>query len=121
MLLMTKVSTQITMGQGDDEFIIISYHMSKLFQSVPPFTHSSNSQSTPFAITSIPKLSYTELLSTSHAHFSTLMDWVLGRGVDKSHSVAFTGNTKVTDLIFADNAVILAQLLEVLQWHCKSR
>ncbi len=43
--------------------------------------------------------------------FSTCMDWVLGRAVDQSHCGASVGNTRVTDLVFADDAVILAESL----------
>ena len=46
--------------------------------------------------------------------FNTCMDWVLGRAVDRSHCGASVGNTKVTDLVFADDAVIFAESLEVL-------
>ena len=46
--------------------------------------------------------------------FNTCMDWVLGRVVDQSHCGASVGNTKVTDLVFADDAVLLAESLEVL-------
>ena len=46
--------------------------------------------------------------------FNTCMDWVLGRVVDQSHCGASVGNTMVTDLVFADDAVILAESLEVL-------
>ena len=36
------------------------------------------------------------------------MDWVLGRVVDQSHCEASVGYAKITDLIFADDAVIFA-------------
>ena len=42
------------------------------------------------------------------------MDWVLGRVVNQSHCGASVGNTKITDLIFADDAVIFAESLEDL-------
>ena len=42
------------------------------------------------------------------------MDWVLGKVVDHSHCGASVGNAKITDLVFADDAVILAESLEVL-------
>ena len=47
------------------------------------------------------------------------MDWVLDR---LSHCGAFIGNTKIIDLVFAGNAVIIAEPLEVLMvaleaWH----
>ena len=46
--------------------------------------------------------------------FNTCMDWVLGRVVEQSHCGASVGNTKITDLVFADDAAILAESLEVL-------
>ena len=42
------------------------------------------------------------------------MESVLDRVVDQSHCGASIGNTRVTDLVFADDAVILAESLEVL-------
>ena len=38
----------------------------------------------------------------------------MGRVTDQSHCGASVGNTRVTDLIFADDAVLLAESLEVL-------
>ena len=46
--------------------------------------------------------------------FSACMDWVLGRTVDRSRCGADVGNVKITDLDFADDAVIFAESLEVL-------
>ena len=46
--------------------------------------------------------------------FNTCMDWVLGRVVEKSHCGASVGNTEITDLVFADDAAIFAESLEVL-------
>ena len=46
--------------------------------------------------------------------FNTCMDWVLGRVVEQSHCGASVGNTKITDLVFADDAAIFAESLEVL-------
>ena len=46
--------------------------------------------------------------------FNTCMDWVLGKVADQSRCGASVGNTKVTDLDFADDAVLLAESLEVL-------
>lgn len=46
--------------------------------------------------------------------FNTCMDWVLGKVVDQSHCGASVGNAKITDLVFADDAVILAESLGVL-------
>ncbi|KAG0703357.1 Vinexin [Chionoecetes opilio] len=42
------------------------------------------------------------------------MDWVLGKVVDQSDCGASLGKTKITDLVFAGDAVILAESLEVL-------
>ena len=46
--------------------------------------------------------------------FNTCMDWVLGRVMDQSHGGASVGNTKITDIDFADDAVIFTESLEVL-------
>ena len=46
--------------------------------------------------------------------FNTCMDSILGRVVDQSHCGASVGNTKITDLVFADDAVIFAESLNVL-------
>ncbi|KAG0720330.1 putative uncharacterized transposon-derived protein F52C9.6 [Chionoecetes opilio] len=46
--------------------------------------------------------------------FNTCMDWVLDKVVDQSDCGASLGNIKITDLIFADDAVIFAESLEVL-------
>merc|ERR1712035_211282 len=46
--------------------------------------------------------------------FNTCMGWVLGKVSDRSHCGAFVGDSKVSDLVFADDAVILAESLEVL-------
>ncbi|KAG0712241.1 hypothetical protein GWK47_018914 [Chionoecetes opilio] len=42
------------------------------------------------------------------------MYWVLGKVVDQSDCGAYLGNTNITDLVFADDAVIFAESLEVL-------
>ncbi|KAG0711101.1 putative uncharacterized transposon-derived protein F52C9.6 [Chionoecetes opilio] len=42
------------------------------------------------------------------------MDWVLDKVVDQSDCGASVDNTKITDLVFADDAVIFAESLEVL-------
>ena len=47
--------------------------------------------------------------------FNTCMDWILGRVVDQSHCGASVGNTMITDLVFADDAVIFAESLEILE------
>ncbi|KAG0729780.1 hypothetical protein GWK47_029643 [Chionoecetes opilio] len=51
--------------------------------------------------------------------FNACMDWVLDKVVDQSDCGASVGNTKITDLVFADDAVIFAESLEVLVmgWH----
>ena len=46
--------------------------------------------------------------------FKTWMYWVLGRAVEQSHCGAFFSNTKITDLVFADDATIFAKSQEVL-------
>ncbi|KAG0716212.1 putative uncharacterized transposon-derived protein F52C9.6 [Chionoecetes opilio] len=46
--------------------------------------------------------------------FNACMDWVLDKVVDQSDCGASLGNTKITDLVFADDAVIFAESLEVL-------
>ena len=46
--------------------------------------------------------------------FNTCTDWVLGRVVEQSHCGASVGNSKITDLVFADDAAIFAESLEVL-------
>ena len=38
----------------------------------------------------------------------------MGRVVDQSHCGASVSNTKITDLVFADNAIIFTESLEVL-------
>ncbi|KAG0729261.1 Retrovirus-related Pol polyprotein from type-2 retrotransposable element R2DM [Chionoecetes opilio] len=46
--------------------------------------------------------------------FNACMDWVLDKVVDQSDCGASVGNTRITDLVFADDAVIFAESLEVL-------
>ncbi|KAG0720083.1 Hyastatin [Chionoecetes opilio] len=46
--------------------------------------------------------------------FNACMDWILDKVVDQSDCGASVGNTKITDLVFADDAVIFAESLEVL-------
>lgn len=42
-------------------------------------------------------------------HFSKIcLDWVVYRAVDQSHCGTSIGDARVTDLVFADNAVVLA-------------
>ena len=46
--------------------------------------------------------------------FNTCMNWILGRVVDKGHCEVYIGNTKITDLVFADDAVIFIESLDFL-------
>ena len=46
--------------------------------------------------------------------FNTSMDWVMGRVMSQSHCGASFSNTKITDVVFVDDAVIFAESLEVL-------
>ena len=46
--------------------------------------------------------------------FNTCMDWVLGRVADRSGCGASVGDVTITDFDFADDAVILAEILETL-------
>ena len=46
--------------------------------------------------------------------FNTTMDLILGRVVDQSNCGALVGNTKITDFVLSDNAVIFAASLEAL-------
>ena len=52
--------------------------------------------------------------------FNTCMDWVLGRVVEQSHCGASVSNTKITDLVFADDAAIFGESLEVLVMALKA-
>lgn len=47
--------------------------------------------------------------------FNVCMHWVLCRAVDQSNCGASISNTKIIDLDFANNAVIIAESLEVLE------
>ena len=47
-------------------------------------------------------------------HHSSTLDLPLGKVVDQSHSGAIFGNTKITDLVFADEAVFHAESLNIL-------
>ena len=46
--------------------------------------------------------------------FSTCMDWILGRMSERSSCSALFGNVKISDLDFADDAVIFAETLDIL-------
>ena len=48
--------------------------------------------------------------------FNTCMDWVLGRVVEQIHYGASVGNTKITDLVFADDAAIFVESLRFWYW-----
>ena len=52
--------------------------------------------------------------------FNTCVNWILGRIVDQSHCRASVGNSNITDLVFADDAVIFAKSLEVLVMALKA-
>ena len=46
--------------------------------------------------------------------FSTCMDWIIGRISERSTCSASFGNVKISDLDFADDAVIFAENLDIL-------
>ena len=46
--------------------------------------------------------------------FNTFMDWALSKVINQCHCGSSVGNTKITDLAFADDAIIFAELLEDL-------
>ena len=46
--------------------------------------------------------------------FSTCMDWILGRMLERSSCGASFGNVMISDLDFADDAVIFAETLDIL-------
>lgn len=46
--------------------------------------------------------------------FNTCMNCVLGAVADQSHCESPDSNTRVTDLVFVGDAVLLAEFLEVL-------
>ena len=46
--------------------------------------------------------------------FSTCLDWILGRMSEKSSCGASFGNVKISDLDFADDAVIFGETLDIL-------
>ena len=52
--------------------------------------------------------------------FNTCMDRVLDKVVDQRHCGASVSNTKITDLVFADDTVIFAKSLEVLMMALKA-
>ena len=46
--------------------------------------------------------------------FSTCMEWILGRKSERSSCGASFGNVKISDLDFADDAVIFAEARDIL-------
>lgn len=46
--------------------------------------------------------------------FNTCIDWVFGKNADQSRFGAFVGNTKMANLVFINNIVLLIEFLEVL-------
>ena len=51
--------------------------------------------------------------------FSTFMDWILGRMLERSSCAASFGNVKISDLDFADDSVIFAEMkvnLRLSKW-----
>ena len=48
--------------------------------------------------------------------FSICVDWILGRMSERSCCGASFGNVKISDLDFADEAVIFAETLDILLW-----
>ena len=45
--------------------------------------------------------------------FSTCMDWILGRMLERSSCGASFGNVKISDVDFTDDAVIFAETLDI--------
>ena len=48
--------------------------------------------------------------------FRACMDWILGRILERSSCGASCGNVKISDLDFADDAVIFAERLHISFW-----
>ena len=46
--------------------------------------------------------------------FSACLDWILGRMLERSSCRASFGQVKISDLHFADDAVILAEILDII-------
>ena len=53
-------------------------------------------------------------MCTAPTLFITCMDWILGRMSERSICGASFGNVKISDLDFADDAVIFAETLDIL-------
>ena len=49
----------------------------------------------------------------AHTLFSDCMDWTLGRMLERSSCGTSFGNVKISDLDFADDAVIFAETLDI--------
>ena len=52
--------------------------------------------------------------SLASAIFSACIDWILGRMSERSSCGALFGNIKISDLDFADDAVIFVETLDIL-------
>ena len=46
--------------------------------------------------------------------FNTCIEWALGSVVHKRYCATYVGNTEITDFVFAYDAVIFAESLDVL-------
>ena len=53
-------------------------------------------------------------MCTAPTLFSDCVDWILGRMSERSSCGASFGNVKISDLDFADDAVIFAETLDIL-------
>ena len=68
----------------------------------------------------VPSLTYFKLIlefissALAPTLFSTCMDWILGRMSERSSCGASFRNVKISDLDFADDAVIIAEPLDIL-------
>ena len=69
----------------------------------------------------VPSLTYFQLLLEffrgcvlAPTLFSTCMDWILGRMSERSSCGASFRNVKISDLYLADDAVIFAEMLDIL-------
>ena len=50
----------------------------------------------------------------AHTIFSACIDWILGRMSERSSCGESFGNVKISDLDFADDAVVFAATLDIL-------
>ena len=70
----------------------------------------------------VPSLTYFQLLLEfvrgvcvlAPTLFNACMDWILGKISERSSCGSSLGNVMISDLDFADDAVILAEMLDVL-------